>query len=127
MAEKTRVVASFAERPQATAAVHALRGVGFTDSQIGVVARDTRTGLVNDPTGNRWEEGTGIGAAAGAATGLGLGLAVATGMLVPLGPVIVGGTAVALLASAGAGAVVGAVAGGVIGLGVPEEEQAYYK
>jgi hypothetical protein len=128
MADNLRVVASFADRHQATAAVQALRAAGFADSQIGVLARDTRTGLPNDPTGTRWEEGTGIGAAAGAATGLGLGLAVAAGLLPPVGPpIIAGGAAVALLASAGAGAAVGTVAGGVIGLGVPEGEQAYYK
>jgi hypothetical protein len=127
MSDTTRVVASFPDRHKATAAVDALRATGFTNSQIGVLARDTRTGWVNDPTGTRWEEGMGIGAAAGAATGLGLGLAVAAGLLVPLGPVIAGGTAMALLASAGTGAAVGTVTGGVMGLGIPEGEQAYYK
>jgi hypothetical protein len=127
MSDNTRVVASFANRQQATAAVGALRAAGFKDSQIGVIARETRTGWVADPTGTRWEEGMGIGAAAGAATGLGLGLAVAAGLLVPLGPIIAGGTAMALLASAGTGAAVGTVTGGVMGLGIPEEEQAYYK
>src|SRR4051812_41755880 len=127
MAYNWRVIASFGTRQQATEAVAALRRAGHRDSQIGVLAKDTRTGLANDPTGTRWEEGAGVGAAAGAVSGLGLGLAVAAGMVPPLGPVVAGGLLVALLASAGAGAAAGAVGGGLIGLGIPEGEQARYK
>jgi len=128
MSDVTRVVGSFADRQHATAAVHALRAAGFHDSHIGVLARDTRTGLPNDPTGTRWEEGAEIGAAAGAVTGLTLGLATAAGILAPpLGPVVVGGTLLALLGNTAGCAALGAVAGGVVGLGFPEGEQAYYK
>ncbi|MBX9581272.1 MAG: general stress protein, partial [Gemmataceae bacterium] len=59
-------------------------------------------------------------------TGLGLGLAVAAGLMSPLGPAIAGGALVSLLASAGAGAVVGTVAGGLVGLGIPEDEAGWY-
>lgn len=123
------IVGVFHDRANATAAVRDLRDAGFDESQIGVISRHEtkRTGLENDPTGTRWEEGTGIGAAAGAATGLGLGVAVAAGLIPAVGPVIAGGTLMALLASAGAGAATGTVVGGLIGLGIPEDEAADYQ
>jgi hypothetical protein len=131
-------VGTFTDRSDAVAAVRELRDVGFAESQIGLISkreeagastsdRSERTGLADDPTHTRWEEGAGIGAAAGALTGTGLGLAVAAGLIPPLGPVIAGGTLLALLASAGGGAAVGTVVGGLIGLGIPEEEAASYE
>lgn len=128
------IVGVFPDRADATAAVNALRSAGFEENQIGVISRHTterieghHTGLKDDPTGTRWEEGTGIGAAAGAATGLGLGVAVAAGLIPAVGPVIAGGTLIALLASAGAGAAAGTIVGGLIGLGIPEDEAAVYE
>jgi hypothetical protein len=128
------VAATFATRREADAAVRDLRAAGFSDAQIGVMAqsneerdRPNKSGIPNDPTESRWEEGSGIGAATGAAAGVGLGLAVAAGLLPPLGPLIAGGALVALLASAGAGATVGTVVGGLIGLGIPEDEATYYE
>lgn len=127
------LAASFASRTEAHDAVRELRAAGFTDAQVGVMSADKTThregksGLPNDPTESRWEEGTGIGAAAGAVTGTGLGLAVAAGLLPPIGPLIAGGALVALLASAGAGATVGTVVGGLVGLGIPEDEATYYE
>ncbi len=133
-------VGTFHDRTNATDAIHELRDAGFRDHQIGLISKhdsdwDSRTGrkssdrsgLANDPTNTHWEEGSGIGAAAGAATGVGLGLAVAAGLMPPLGPIIAGGTLVALLASAGTGAAVGTVVGGLIGLGIPEEHAATYE
>ncbi len=134
-------VGVFDDRAAAAEAVRGLRAVGFADSHIGVISRDagaaadsrtdweggTRTGLPGDPTHTRWEEGTGLGAAAGAVTGTGLGLAVAAEPIPGVGPVIAGGALVALLASAGAGATVGTVIGGLVGLGVPEDEAAGYE
>jgi len=122
----------FHNRDRAREVIHALKNAGFADNQIGLIARDgdeharAHSGLSNDPTASRWEEGTGIGAAAGATTGLGLGLAVAAGLIPAIGPIIAGGTLMALIASAGAGATVGTVLGGLIGLGVPEDDAAYY-
>jgi hypothetical protein len=134
MLESTHtVVGVFEDSSNAIQAVRALRDAGFADNQIGIVSRDSGTkghrerfGLSDDPTNSKWEQGTAVGAAAGGATGLGLGLAVAGGLIPPLGPVIAGGTLVALLASAGAGAAVGTVVGGLIGLGIPEEDAQYY-
>jgi hypothetical protein len=132
-ATRRAIAASFASRTEAQSAVRDLRAAGFNDAHIGVMSQDRtakhepKSGIPNDPTESRWEEGTGIGAAAGAVTGTGLGLAVAAGLLPPLGPLIAGGALVALLASAGAGATVGTVVGGLIGLGIPEDEAAYYE
>lgn len=123
----------FPDRASAARAVGALRRAGYTDDQIGllgpgdVAPPGERSGLENDPTHTRWEEGTGIGAAAGGLAGLGFGAAVAAGLIPAIGPVIAGGTLVALLASAGAGATVGTVVGGLAGLGVPEDEARYYE
>lgn len=124
------VVGVFDDYRQAEQAIQELRRSGFRDDEIGILSRTTHmseTGIVNDPTHSRWEEGAGIGAAAGAITGTGLGLAVAAGLIPGVGPVIVGGALAALLASAGAGAAVGTVLGALIGLGIPEEESQFYE
>jgi hypothetical protein len=71
--------------------------------------------------------GAGFGAAAGAAAGTGLGLAVLAGAIPPLGPAIAGGALLSLLASAGAGATVGTVVGGLVGLGIPEDDARVYE
>jgi hypothetical protein len=132
MAFGNTAIGVFPNRERAREAIHALKNAGFVDNQLGLISRDNggpgdeQTGLPDDPTNSRWEEGTGIGAAAGATTGLGLGLAVAAGLIPAIGPVIAGGTLMALIASAGAGATVGTVLGGLIGLGIPEDDAAYY-
>ena len=128
-------VGVFSTRAQAQSAVQALRASGFSDASIGVLTQgqadipgvNDRSGVDSDPTGTQWEEGAGVGAAAGAVTGTGLGLAVAAGLMSPLGPLVAGGTLIALLASAGAGAAVGTVIGGLVGLGIPEDDAAYYE
>jgi len=129
MSERT-AVGVFESAERARVALEALRNAGFRDEQLGILSREDmkedKTGLEHDPTGSRWEEGTGLGAAAGAATGLGWGLAVAAGLLPAVGPIIAGGTLMALLASAGAGAAAGTVLGGLIGLGIPEDDAAYF-
>jgi len=132
----TTVIGVFDGHAEARRALTALRDAAFADDRLGIIGPDWRderrtteehTGLPNDPTHTRWEEGTGLGAAAGGATGLSLGMAVAAGLMPPLGPVLAGGTLVALLASAGTGAAVGSVVGGLVGLGVPEEDAKWYE
>jgi hypothetical protein len=126
------VVGVFNGFAEARWAVEELKRVGYHDEDIGVIGPDGRdakehhTGLPGDPTHTRWEEGAGIGAAAGATAGLGLGIAVTAGLIPPLGPVVAGGTLVALLASAGGGAAVGTFVGALCGLGIPEEEAHWY-
>jgi hypothetical protein len=119
---------------EATRAIFALREAGFHHEQIGVAGPEGKatpksedfSGLPNDPTRTRWEEGAGIGAAVGGMAGLGLGAAVALGLMSPLGPIVAGGTLVALLASAGGGATVGTMVGALIGLGIPEGDAQWY-
>jgi hypothetical protein len=129
MSERT-AVGVFDSVEEARRALEALRAGGFRDEQLGLLTHEqleARHRLRHDPTGSRWEEGTGIGAAAGAATGLGWGLAVAVGLLPAVGPIIAGGTLLALLASAGAGAVAGTLLGALIGFGIPEDDAAYFE
>ena len=129
------LVGVFPGYAEARRAVEELRRAGFRDDQLGVLGpdlgqgtlSDERSGLPNDPLGTHWEEGAGIGAATGATAGVGLGLAVAAGLLPPLGPVIAGGTLIALLASAGAGAAAGTAVGGILGLGIPEDHARIYE
>ena len=134
MVTNSTAVGVFDNPMQAMEAVRALRAAGFNENEIGMVSRHQadpgdkpRSGLQDDPTYTRWEEGSGVGAAAGAVTGVGLGLAVAAGLIPGIGPIIAGGALVALLASAGAGATVGTVLGALVGLGIPEDEATYYE
>lgn len=127
-------VGVFPTYAEARRATDALRAGGYQVDQIGILGpdearrdtREERSGLANDPTHTRWEEGTGVGATVGGLGGLGLGAVVAAGLMSPIGPVVAGGALVALIASAGAGAAVGTVVGGLIGLGVPEEDARWY-
>lgn len=50
----------------------------------------------------------------------------AASLFPPLG-IVAGGTLMALLASAGTGAGVATVIGALVGLGIPEDEAAYYE
>jgi hypothetical protein len=128
------VVGVFDDRARAEEAIRALREAGFGDDRIGLVSQyrtaaagGSDTGLSPDPTGTRWEEGAGIGAATGAVAGTGLGLAVMAGVVPGIGPALAGGALLALVASAGAGAAAGTVVGALVGLGIPEDEAKYYE
>ncbi len=123
------VAAVYYSRVEANTGIRALEAAGFPNENIGLITREpeAKSGLEGDPTNTRWEEGTGVGAAVGAATGAGMGLAVAAGLLTPVGPLIAGGALVALLASVGAGATVGTAVGGLIGLGIPEDDATYFE
>ena len=113
----------------AEAAVRELQETGIHDERIGILTKHNTEGetfgLKHDPTRTHWEEGTAIGATAGALTGVGLGILVASGAILGLGPAIAGGMMLSLLASAGAGATTGTIIGGLIGLGIPEDQANY--
>lgn len=123
------VVGVFTTRANAENAITDLRTRGFTDEQIGFIARDTnavdQTGTTAEteiPAGER----AAVGAASGGVVG-GL-LGAAASLLIPgLGPAIAGG----ILAATLGGIAIGAAAGGIIGalthVGVPEEEARYYQ
>ncbi len=128
---RSMTVGVFRTHEEARHVVSELKQLGFREEDIGIVAKNDGSnrdfGMDNDPTKSRWEEGTAIGAGAGAATGVGLGLAVAAGLMTPVGPLIAGGALVAMLASAGTGATIGTLFGGLIGLGVSEEDANFYE
>lgn len=117
------VVGVFRDRAAAERAVAELRRLGVKDDQIGVI---TRNGDTATPAGSQWEAGAATGAVAGGATGTLLGIAVAAGLIPGVGPFLAGGLLAGVCASAAAGAVAGSVLGALIGLGIPEEEAAFY-
>jgi len=127
--QRTTAVGVFTDRQRAQEAINALRKAGFREDQIGVAGRDADT-----VTGAHEVKGTGnkaaVGATAGVATGAGLGalwgIGIVAGLLPAIGPAIAGGSLAAILSSAAAGAAAAGLVGGLIGLGIPEEEATYY-
>ncbi|WP_075091734.1 general stress protein [Planctomyces sp. SH-PL14] len=120
------VVGSFESEAQAQRAVNALRGEGFTEDEIGIVAPNSTTGVSGTATATKAEEGAVAGLATGAALGAVWGMGILAGMIPGIGPAIAGGTLAALLSSAGAGAAAAGVAGALIGMGIPEKDATYY-
>jgi hypothetical protein len=118
------VVGVFRDRGDAESAIAELKLLGTADEQIGIIARNGDT--ASSTTGSQWEVGAATGAVAGGATGTALGIAVAAGLLPGIGPFIAGGMLGGVVASAAAGAAAGGVLGALIGLGIPEEEAAFY-
>jgi hypothetical protein len=123
---RSTVVGVFPDRRDAEHAVNELRALGVRDEQIGVAVRDGGTLAGPTAEGTQWEAGAATGAVAGGATGTLLGIAVAAGLIPGVGQAVAGGILGGLLASAATGAVTGGILGALIGLGVPEEEAAYY-
>ncbi|HLG61496.1 MAG TPA: hypothetical protein VKY19_06165 [Ktedonosporobacter sp.] len=129
MTERSTAVGVFSERPQAERAIAELHHAGFSDEQIGFVARNGDKMAESMGNGDTRAE-TVAGAATGAVSGgiIGGVAGAAASLLIPgLGPAIAGG----ILAAALGGAVLGAAAGGFAGalatMGVPEEEARYYE
>ncbi len=120
------VVGVFEASADARAAVRELKANGFSDAHIGVAVRYDEAGRESD-SGTASETGAVTGLAAGAGIGTLWGLAILAGALPGIGPAIAGGTLGVLLSSAAAGAAVAGVAGALIGLGIPEEDAAYYE
>jgi len=123
--ERGTVVGLFDSRQNAQQAVRDLRQAGFTENQIGVVAREDAT--TETSKGTHAAEGAAIGVATGAGVGALWALGIAANVLPGIGPAVSGGIIASLLASAAGGAAVAGVAGALIGLGVPEEEARYYE
>lgn len=114
---------------QAVSVVDQLKVAGFSNSDISV--------LFPDRAGNRHfaheqhtkaPEGAAVGAGSGVVLGAAFGWLAAIGTLaIPgLGPLIAAGPIIAALTGAGGGAVVGGVAGTIIGLQMPEFEARQY-
>jgi len=127
-ANRTTVVAAFPSRAEAQKAVAELRRAGFRDDQIGVITQkhDETAPVAETASGSKAATGAAVGAATGGGVGALWALGIVAGLFPPLG-VVAGGTLMAVLASAGAGAAVASVAGALIGLGIPEEEAHYFE
>ena len=123
------IVGVFATPQEAQRAVMDLKSAGFSPEQIGVLSRNDEGKVVGKQFTEGTEAATGAaaGVAAGASVGALWGLGILAGVLPGIGPAIAGGTLGILLSSAMAGAAAAGIAGVLIGLGVPEEEAAFYE
>jgi hypothetical protein len=130
-AERERVVVGvFEHAGDARRAIEDLRGANFSDRKVGLLTHDKEGDpdirSFKDMEGTRARAGAAIGAAAGAGGGTLWALGIAAGILPAIGPVIAGGLLAAVAASAASGAAAGLVVGSLVGLGVSDEEAAYY-
>lgn len=128
--KKTVQVGLFENADDARIAIRELRAAGFPEDEIGLLTHDERGNpqvtTFKDMEGSKAGKGAAIGAAAGASGGALWAIGVAAGLLPAIGPVIAGGLLAAIAVSAGAGAATGLVVGAFVGLGVSDEEAAYY-
>jgi hypothetical protein len=130
MAKNIVVFGIYRGKQDAADAVERLRGAGFRNTDVAV--------LIPETTGNKdigldkatkAPEGAVVGAGSGAFLGGALGWLAGIGSLaIPgVGPFIVAGPLLSLLAGVGAGGAVGGVAGALIGAGTPEYEAKRYE
>ena len=126
------IVGSFDSFNEAHQVANDLRAAGYLDSDISIVASNA-TGEYRDDervrvTPDTESSATAKGAVTGAVVGGGAGLAASlAGLAIPgIGPIIAAGPIVATLAGAGTGAVAGGLIGGLVDLGVPENDAHYY-
>src|SRR5215218_4503110 len=129
--QRSVAVGIFESRHQAQVAVGDLRRAGFSEDEIGIIARNGESVTPHDAGDSPLEHSRAVeGAAAGLATGAGVGalwaLGIAAGILPAIGPFIAGGILASLAASAAGAAAVGTLVGTLIGLGIPEEEAEAY-
>ncbi|HSI20433.1 MAG TPA: low temperature-induced protein [Verrucomicrobiae bacterium] len=125
----------FATRAEADQALANLEGMGYTSSDISVIAKEDGRTVEKDGAGEVAEDTLG-GAATGGVIGGIAGLLAGIGVVPALAGILIGGPVAAALGLAGAaattvsGAVTGAVAGGLIGaltgIGLSEEDAKYY-
>jgi hypothetical protein len=123
--ERSTVVGVFERRDQAERAYEALISAGFRDDQIGLAVRGQEASNVAGRSAEETAGDAGGAAVTGAVVGGALG-AVAALAIPGIGPVFALGTLGTALAGAAVGAGLGALAGGLIGMGVPEDEARYY-
>lgn len=127
------IVGVFDTHVSARQAVARLKQAGFSENQIGIVARHNRASndTDDDKDGDTGDTYAGEGAATGVAAGAGIGalwgLGIVAGVLPILGPAIAGGALAAILTSAAAGAAVSGLAGTLVGMGLPKDEAEFYQ
>src|SRR4051812_49339207 len=93
------VVALFADKGQGQAAMDALRRAGFAEDQLGLIARGETGDAEVSNSATLWSEGAVAGGVAGAGVGGLWALGVAANVMPPIGPAIVGGLFLSMLAS----------------------------
>ena len=123
------IFAIYSTRGKAESAVDALKGVGFSNTDISVLLPDDSGSeeILNElpiEQSGRSPQGAALGAGSGAALGGAIGWLIGIGALaIPgLGPVIGAGPLLAILAGAGIGGTVGGFTGALVGMGIPENE-----
>ncbi len=107
-----------------------LQNSGFTSDDISVLFPDKNTTRdLGHEKHSKAPEGTATGAGTGAVVGGALGLLAGIGALaIPgAGPFIAAGPIMAALSGVGIGTTLGGIAGGLIGLGMPEYEAKQYE
>jgi hypothetical protein len=124
------VIGVFDDGLRARDAIHALKEGGFPGKDISILMPDadasrefaTETGLAT-------REGAATGALAGGMLGGLTGWLIGLGALaVPgVGPLLAAGALGAALSGVAIGAGIGAIAGALVGIGVPEDEAAWYE
>src|SRR5436190_19835788 len=125
----TVVVGIFDDRSQAELAVDDLIQVGFSHGDVGFAIRGhdaVEGGMITDAAGAKDGSGALAGMTAGAVAGGVLG-ALASLIIPPLGPVLVGGMLATAAEFAGAGMAVGGILGAMTGLGISQDEAVYYE
>ena len=124
------LIGSFESAGDARGAIEDLRAASFSDRKIGVLAHnkdgEAEVRSFRALEGNQSGFGAALGAGAGGGAGALWALGIAVGTLPAIGPVIAGGLLAAFAVSAISGAAAGAFAGALIGLGVGDEQAAYY-
>lgn len=114
------IVAVYVRRRDAKAAVKALHQDGFTSDQISLVASESPHTADGSKTSQKAVTGGVVGGFAGLAAGL-------AGMKVPdTSPVMVAGPLASLLGSAVVGVLAGGLIGGFVRVGVPEPDAHLY-
>ena len=128
--KNTAVFGIYRSRPSVENAVDRLRRENFRNTDISVLFPENEgTKDFAHVKNTKAAEGTAAGATSGAVIGGGLGWLAGIGALaIPgVGPFIAAGPIVAALADAGAGGVVGGIAGALVGMGIPEFEAKRYE
>jgi hypothetical protein len=121
MAEDFIAIGVFHDSEQARQAIDALKRAGYSENEIGFLARASATGSEDDMMAD---------AATGAVGGgiLGGVLGAAAALLIPgFGPAIAGGILLVTFGAAGIGALAGSLIGALVSIGVPEEEAQHYQ
>ena len=114
-------VGVFHDSEQARHAIDELKRAGYSENEIGFLARASATESEDDTM-----KSATTGAVEGGMIGGVLGAAAA--LLIPgFGPAIAGGILLATFGAAGIGALAGSIIGTLVSIGVPEEEARHYQ